>query len=159
MALNLLLQRYSDNGNSTQGLMHKIDNNKLEFLNYSLEDEHREVKIKGETCIPAGLYEVKQRKVLTGMTERYRAKYNWFDWHLELQNVEGFKYIYIHSGNKESQTDGCILVQDNANNNMIGSGFNSSSAPAFERIYHTIREELNDDGKVFIRIRDIKHLM
>jgi len=159
MGLNLILQRYSDNGDSTQGLLHLIENNNLRFLNYTLEDEHREVKIKGETCVPSGLYEVKQRKALSPMTERYRGRYSWFDWHLELQDVEGFQNIYIHIGNKDEDTDGCILVQDQANNNMIGKGFNSSSAPAFERLYNLIRSELNDGGKVFIRIRDIKTLM
>ena len=159
MSLNLILQRYSDNGDSTQGLLHLIDNNSLSFLNYTLEDEFREVKVKGETCIPNGLYEVKQRKVLSPMTERYRNKYDWFDWHLELQNVEGFQNIYIHIGNKDEDTDGCILVQDNANNNTVKDGFNGSSLPAFERLYNLVRSELNDGGKVFIRIRKISHLL
>lgn len=159
MSLNLILTRYSDNGNSTQGLLHSIDNNSLMFLNYTLEDEHREVKIKGETCVPSGLYEVKQRQVLSDMTKDYRERYKWFDWHLELQDVEGFNYVYMHVGNKESHTDGCILVQDQANNNTVSKGFNGSSAPAFERLYNSVRSELNDGGKVFIRIRDIKTLM
>ncbi len=159
MSLNLILQRYSDNGDSTQGLLHVIDNNSLLFLNYTLEDEFREVKVKGETCIPNGLYEIAQRKVLSPMTERYRRKYKWFDWHLELQNVESFQNIYIHIGNKDEDTDGCILVQDNANNNTIKGGFNGSSLPAFERLYNLIRTELNNGLKVFIRVRHISHLL
>ena len=159
MSLNLILQRYSDNGDSTQGLLHVIDNNNLQFLNYTLEDEFREVKVKGETCIPNGLYEIKQRKVLSPMTESYRNKYDWFDWHLELQNVEGFQNIYIHIGNKDEDTDGCILVQDNANNNTVKDGFNGSSLPAFERLYNLIRTELNNGLKVFIRVRHISHLL
>lgn len=159
MSLNLILQRYSDNGDSTQGLLHAIEGNSLRFLNYTLEDEFREVKIKGETCIPNGLYEVTQRKVLSPMTKHYRTRFAWFDWHLELQGVEGFEHIYIHVGNKDENTDGCILVQDNANNNTVTKGFNGSSVPAFERLYNLIRAELNNGSKVFIRVRKISHLL
>ena len=159
MALNLILTRYSDNGNSTQGLLHAIDNNDLRFLNYTLEDESRPVKVKHETCIPSGLYEVLQRKETTPMTEKYRRKFDWFDYHLELQNVEGFSGIYIHIGNKDTDSSGCVLVQDQANNNTIGKGFNGSSTPAFERLYNLVRSELNCGGKVFIQIRDVQNLM
>lgn len=159
MSLNLILQRYSDNGDSTQGLLHVVDGNGLRFLNYTLEDEFREVKKKGETCISNGLYEICQRKVLSPMTKHYRSRFNWFDWHLELQNVEGFENVYIHVGNKETDSDGCILVQDNANNNTIGKGFNGSSVPAFERLYNLIRTDLNNGLKVFIRVRKISHLL
>lgn len=159
MGISLILTRYSDNGNSTQGLLHVIDNNDLKFLNYTLEDEHRSVKVMHETCIPSGLYEVLQRKEITPMTERYRSKFDWFDFHLEIQNVEGFSGIYIHIGNKDEDTSGCVLVADNANNNTIKKGFNSSSTPAFERLYDLVRSELNNGGKVFIQIRDIENLM
>ena len=157
--MNLQLQRYSDNGNSTQGLLHQVVNNKLVFLNYTLEDESRKVKVSGETCIPQGLYEVKFREVESPMTKHYRGKYSWFTWHLELQNVEGFQYVYIHIGNKESHSDGCVLVQDNANNNMIKAGFNSESLPAFKRLYENISDALLNDEKVFLRVKDIDNIL
>ncbi len=153
--MNLLLTRYSDNGNSTQGIMHIMEKSKIRFLNYTLEDEFREVKIMHETCIPTGLYEIKQRKVLSPKTKRYRAKFNWFDWHLELQNVEGFENIYIHLGNKETDTSGCILVSDTANNNTVNDAFNGSSTVAFERFYNMVKDELKEGSKVFIRIRTL----
>lgn len=158
MALNLLLQRYSDNGNSTQGLLFELENNDLKFLNYTLEDENREVKIKGETCIPDGLYEIKFRKVLSPKTESYRNKFDWFTWHLEVQDVEGFEHIYIHIGNTEKDTDGCILVQDTANNNQIKKGFNGESTPAFKRFYNKLKRVLEEGERVYIQVRDIENL-
>lgn len=156
--MNLVLQRYSDNGNSTQGLLFELVSNKAIFLNYTLEDEHREIKISGETNIGEGLYEVKQRKVDSPMTAKYRERYSWFHWHLELQNVPDFKYVYIHIGNTEADTNGCILVADNANNNMITRGFNSSSTAAFKRLYLNIVDALTNEDKVFIRVKDVKQL-
>ena len=159
MSLNLILHRYSDNGNSTQGLLFNRDNAKMEFLNYTLEDEQREVKVRGETCIPSGLYEVKFRQVLSDKTKSYRGLFSWFSWHLHLQDVTGFKYVYIHIGNDEKDTDGCILVQDAANNNQVKDGFNGSSRSAFKRLYEQVSEELNNGNKVFIKVKDINELL
>ena len=156
--MNLQLHRYSDNGNSTQGILHEVVNNNPVFLNYTLEDEHRNIKISGETCIPEGLYEVKERKVDSPMTAKYRERYSWFHWHLELQDVPDFKYVYIHIGNHEGDTNGCILVADNANNNMITRGFNSQSTAAFKRLYLNIIDALDNADKIFLRVRDIKDM-
>ena len=45
-----------------------------EFECYTLEDEYRDVKVMGETCIPEGTYDVKFRKE-GGFHSRYSAKY------------------------------------------------------------------------------------
>jgi hypothetical protein len=72
------------------------------------EDEPREIKVPGETRIPAGNYEIKLRD--TGnMHDRYQLTYPWHRGMLWLQDVPNFEWIYIHPGNVESQTDGCIL--------------------------------------------------
>jgi len=149
---NLNLKRFSDNGESTLGLMYA--QNKFEC--YSLEDQYQKIKVKGQTRIPEGLYQIKFREYLTGMTERYRKKYtSFFTFHLELQNVPGFKYIYIHSGNTDDHTEGCILVANTVNNNMISDGFAGHSAPAFEKLYKNISQQINTGRKVFIKIEDI----
>jgi hypothetical protein len=154
--MNLVLTRYSDNGDSTQGLLHEVDENvKSKFLNYTLEDEAREVKVAGETCIPIGAYQVKFNKNLTPMTEKYKRKFEWFTWHLHLQNVPDFEGIYIHIGNTDEDSKGCILVQDEANNNQIEEGFNASSTSAFKRLYNKIFNALNNDEAVYIVIQDL----
>ena len=64
-ALHNLLQRYSDDGESTLGLMFAgLDASKPLFAGYTMEDEARAVKVAKETRIPAGDYELRQHKVL-----------------------------------------------------------------------------------------------
>lgn len=156
--MKIQLNRYSDNGQSTQGLMFLVNQQALNFMNYTLEDESREIKIKGETCIPEGLYEVGFNENVTPMTKKYRKKFSWFTYHLHIKNVPGFEWIYIHVGNTEKDSDGCVLVQDQANNNQIENGFNGSSTSAYTRLYTMVADAVMNGEKVFIEIRDIKHL-
>ena len=61
-------------------------------------EEIKKIKIKGNTCIPYGIYNV---------TITYSAK---FKRKLPLiNNVKGFDGIRIHSGNTPIDTSGCIL--------------------------------------------------
>ena len=52
--MNLKLVRYSDNKESTLGILFLDD----EFLCYTLEDTHRKEKIAGQTRIPEGKYKI-----------------------------------------------------------------------------------------------------
>ena len=107
--MQLSTQRYSDGGKSTLGLLF-IDG---AFNGYTLEDQHRDVKVMHETRIPAGTYEIKLRTdVASSMNQRYAAKYPWFKGHLWLQDVPNFTYIYIHQGVTDEHSSGCILVGD-----------------------------------------------
>ena len=153
------IQRYSDNGESTLGLMHQVIDNKLEFQAYTLEDEYRAVKIKHETCIPSRLYSVKFNRTDTPLTLKYRRKFPWFTYHLEIQDVQGFKGVYLHIGNTDDNSSGCVLLGDGANNNIEEDGFISNSTKAFKRFYLEASAELNEpDGRVWLEIRDVKEL-
>jgi hypothetical protein len=126
---------------------------------FTLEDEYREVKVKGETRIPSGTYEVKFNESLTPLTEKYRDKYHWFTYHLEIQNVRNFKNVYIHVGNTDSNTDGCVLLGDSLINNQVKvgnvqDGFLGNSGQAFERFYKKVSEHLRQEGCVQIQIID-----
>jgi hypothetical protein len=121
---------------------------------FTLEDEYREVKVKGETRIPSGTYEVKFNESLTPLTEKYRAKYPWFTYHLEIQNVRNFKNVYLHVGNTDDHTEACILVGDTLTNNQNQDGFLGHSAQAFERFYKKVGEHLRQEGCVQIQIID-----
>lgn len=73
----------------------------------TLEDKVRilnsyEDKVYAETAIPMGCYDVK----LTYSPHFKRIL-------PELQNVDFFEYIRIHSGNDKKDTKGCILVGEN----------------------------------------------
>lgn len=144
--MKLILQRFSDNRDSTLGILLKeIDLGKgtaTTFQGYTLEDEARVNKVKGETRIPAGMYELDLQKEDTPLTLRYRAKYPWFKSHLEVKNVPNFVGVYIHIGNFDADTAGCILVGDNADNNVIGPGSISNSTAAFKRLYESVYPHL-----------------
>lgn len=122
---------------------------------YTLEDEFREVKVSGETRIPAGEYEIQKRTELTPLTKKYRAKHSFFDYHLEIQNVPNFKYIYIHKGNIDDHTEGCILLGDSLNNNQITDGFLGHSTGAFTRFYQTVSEAISVGELIEILIEDL----
>ncbi len=157
--MNFILQRFSDNRDCTLGLLFEKKDTRMLFQSYTLEDEQREVKQSGETRIPTGFYELKVLKSDTPLTLKYRAKYPWFKHHIEVANVKGFKGVYIHIGNKDEDTDGCILLGDNADNNVIGYGSVSNSTQAFMRWYSKVYDYLESNGKAFLEIRDESKLL
>lgn len=151
--MNLFLLRTSWGEESTLGQFY-VDH---EPECFSLEDQYQKIKVKGETRIPNGRYEVKFREVVSPMTERYREKYPWFTYHLELQDVRGFENVYIHAGNTDDHTEGCILLGDSLVNNQVkvgdhSNGFLGNSSQAFERVYKKVFNVLKAGEKVFIDI-------
>jgi hypothetical protein len=87
-----------------------------EYFCDTLEDKVRdldvEVKISGETAIPAGKYEVVVNKSPKFGRELPR-----------LLNVPKFDGILIHRGNSAKDTAGCILVGENK---TVGGLINST---------------------------------
>jgi len=158
--MNFILQRYSDNGDSTLGLFfEKLDNKKLVFQNYILEDEGRAEKVAGETRIDAGFYELKIQQVVTPLTEKYRKKYPWFENHIEITGLKRHKSVYCHIGNSDEDTDGCPLFGDVADNNTLGPGSVTNSTIAFKRWYERVYPHLKSGKKAFIEVRDENYLL
>jgi hypothetical protein len=151
--MNLILQRFSDNRDSTLGLLFKKTDTVF-FMSYTIEDEFRSDKVSKETRIPAGFYELKWIKQDTPLTLKYRKRFNWFKYHIEVTNVPNFTGVYIHVGNTDDDSAGCILVGDNADNNRLGGGSISNSVQAYTRIYSEIGSVLDEGKKVFLEIRD-----
>lgn len=146
----LYLRRYSDNGESTLSTMFWG----MEFLNHSIEDGFNAVKIKGRTRIPAGRYKLVIRKILSPKTKNYRKKYPWFEYHIQLLDVPGYNYIYMHIGNSSRDTKGCILTADLQNNNQIGHGFAGASTAAFKRFYKRFYPLLKEGKEIYINVID-----
>ena len=69
------------------------------FTCWTLEDVVREVKIPGETAIPAGRYAVR-----LSLSQRFQKLLP------EILAVPGFAGIRIHAGNTQADTAGCLLV-------------------------------------------------
>lgn len=125
-----------------------------EFECFTVEDEARDIKIKGETRIPSGKYWITFREVESPATLRYRSKYSFFKYHLMLQDVNNFDYIYIHPGVDESHTDGCILIGDSLISNVIGKAKLGYSSQAYERIYKLVSNKLESCDKVQIEVHN-----
>ena len=144
-------QRMYHDNNHTMGFI-KFNG----MVNYILEDTKRDIKIAGETRIPAGLYEIKQRKVESPLTLRYREDYDWFDlWHLELQNVQNFKHVYDHIGNYDKNTDGCRLHGLYPSNPRTGErDMVKRSQDAFIDYYMYVTSLLESGIRVFTHIYD-----
>lgn len=161
--MDFILQRYSDNRKSTLGLLFKkvMDGSteRLSLQAYTLEDEYRDVKVMSETRIPAGFYELGIQETETPMTKKYQAKYDWFKKHIEVKKVPNFVGVYIHIGNTDADTAGCILLGDQADNNSIGYGAIMQSTAAFRRFYGEVFDHLSQGGKAHIEIRDEKFLL
>tara|TARA_R100000808_G_scaffold7439_1_gene21888 strand:+ start:1314 stop:1820 length:507 start_codon:yes stop_codon:yes gene_type:complete len=153
--MKLKVLRFSSQEDSTNGLLFRETDSGLEFLCYTLEDEARDKKIRSETRVPSGTYEIKLRKE-GGFHSRYKKKYGtWHKGMLHITNVPNFEYILIHTGNTDEHTAGCLLVGDSQENNIIiKDGFIGKSNNAYKRIYPEIVEAIEKNNKVLITYID-----
>ena len=146
--MKLVLKRIRDNGKATAGELY-IDGT---FFSYTLEDEHRDKKVAGETRIPSGTYDVDFNPNVTKLTQKYRNRFEWFSYHIHIKDVPNFQGIYIHVGNYETQTEGCVLLGD-----MVTYGKTLSvlqSVRAYKRFYPIVENALADDEKITLEIID-----
>ena len=152
--MNLELQRFSSGVESTLGLLFEVADDGLRFLCYTLEDQFNEPKVPKETRIPEGRYRVKLRTD-SPMATRYKERFPWHRGMLWLQDVPDFSYVYIHVGNKDDDTDGCILVGDGQSQNITDNGSTTSSVTAYRRIYDRLVTAIENGNEVWINIEDI----
>lgn len=100
-------------------------------------------KVKGETAIPTGRYQV----TLGVQSERFKNKsqYKFCDGYLpRLINVPCFEGVLIHIGNTERDTEGCILVGENK---VVGKVINSTQT--FLKLYDRLQQA---KGTIYIKI-------
>jgi len=129
--------RISSGKDSTSGMLFEISQNKRTFLAYTLEDEQRDIKVWGETRIPAGTYKLKLREE-GGFHNKYLNKYGntFHKGMIHVQNVPGFEYILWHTGNTDEHTAGCLILGNSQTNNRIAKdGFIGSSVDAYKFVY------------------------
>lgn len=98
------------------------------------EKEILKIKVKGETAIPTGIYQL----LLT-----YSPKYKKI---MPLvNNVKGYQGIRIHSGNTAKDTEGCLLV---GKNKEVGKVLDSRMT------FNALFKRLNQaKGKIIIDIQ------
>jgi len=103
----------------------------------SMEDQEREVKVYGQTAIPAGKYEV-----VINYSPRFKK-----DLPL-LLNVPGFSGVRIHSLNTAKESEGCIGIGNDSNGKDAWLG---NSRAAMDRFMPLLKNALKR-GKVWITI-------
>ena len=124
-------------------------------LGFVIEDEYREIKVSGETRIPIGVYKLKIREYMTPLTKKYRAKYSWFKYHIELQDVPNFKYVYLHIGNSTDDTDACQIIGRDASI-QNGNFVNKYSTDMFKAFYESVYPALVSGVEVLYEIKGLR---
>lgn len=130
------LSRYAETHEATLGIIRLND----KLMGFSLEDQYQAHKVMNETRIPVGVYPIKLRPVNEGkVNERYAAQFPGIHkGMLWLQDVPEFEWIYIHMGNTDDHTSGCILIAEQARIDGKGQLTTPNSAPAYERLYRAV---------------------
>ncbi len=142
MDLELLLKRTALEEAYTGGELSVEKKGRTVVLADTLEDTVREFgpkgegKIRGETAIPAGRYQV-----IFSYSQRFKKVLP------EVLNVPFFSGIRIHVGNWTKDTDGCILV----GLERKGSALVSSRA-AMKLLTDELQKTIDDGGNIFITI-------
>jgi len=150
---DFVLKRFSSGRDSTLGILGRYTSPvDFQFMCFTLEDEKREIKVAGQTRIPAGRYELVLR-TYGKWHDKFKADFP--EGVFELKNVPGFTDVLVHTGNDDTHTEGCILVGNTATQNLIGRGLIGESVVAYKRIYPILLKELKNSGKIFINIFDI----
>ena len=106
---------------------------------YTLEDPVRDVKIPGETAIPAGRYRV---------TLENSPKFGPDT--ITLHNVPDFQYIRIHAGNTVDDTEGCPLVGLELSEDGLKGG---TSQPALRILKALVKASIQERKDVWIEIK------
>ena len=141
------VRRYGYGVDSTGGLLF-VEN---VHVGYTCEDERRVVKVQDETCIPAGRYQIKLRDK-GGMNAKYKIRFSFHRGMLHLQNVDGFRWIYIHVGNTDDDTSGCILVGRATSRSSNGEYTVQRSVEAYTELYDLCCSALDAGEEVWIEV-------
>ncbi len=153
-SMKLEVLRFSSQNNSTLGMLFDVTKGR-KFLCFTLEDEARDTKVKSETRIPEGIYELKLRTE-GGFHGRYIKKYGnkFHKGMIHVQDVPNFRYILWHTGNTDKHTAGCLLLGDTSQQNITKEGFIGGSTTAYKRVYPTIAEALTEGKQVRVKYID-----
>lgn len=112
------------------------------YFCFVLEDVIRAVKIQNETAIPQGRY-----KVTLELSRRFGPDT------LTVNRVPGYEGIRIHSGNTDTDTDGCLIVGYKLDANYcVAYG---TTKPALLDLKGKVKQALMDNKEVWLTIKNV----
>lgn len=133
MKKTIRILRLNSNSSPTAGVLYL--NEDIEC--FTLEDRKRDIKVHGDTRIPAGTYGLAVRNY-GGHHNKYGLRFpSIHEGMIEVVGVPGFTDILIHIGNFAKDTDGCILVGGSITANN-GKPYLSKSEDAYISLYQKI---------------------
>lgn len=117
---------------------------------FTLEDLPRDVKVAGETCIPAGRYELKLR-TFGRLYESYRQRFTWNEpGMLWLQAVPQFTDVLIHCGATDKDTRGCLLPGYSID---VHRPSIVRSTDAYQQVYSRIAPAILTGERVWLEVK------
>ncbi len=144
--MNLYLIEIGCTTNSTASHLY-MDNKPFCFV---VEDGFRERKVKHETRIPAGRYQIlplKNGKFFNLYSKRWGHKF--VPW---IQDVPGFDGILIHIGNTIADTSGCLLLNRGITLGADGNYSGTDSTSIYKLFYALMEKALERGEEIWLEI-------
>lgn len=114
-----------------------------------LEDPVRDEKIPKITAFQEGVYKLGIREVESPLTLKYRDRFDWFEFHIEIQGVPEYKYLYIHVMNTAEDSDGCVGIGMSRGKDRI-----NSSVSAYTDFYERVYPLLKSGEKIWLHVEN-----
>lgn len=110
-----------------------------QYFCFAIEDAARTTKVPGETCIPLGEYPLGTR-FSPRFSPRLGHDMIW------VQNVPGYQFILIHTGNTKNDTEGCLILGDKIG---VVNGLDAviNSKVTYQKFYEKVINRIKAGGQ------------
>lgn len=140
--MKLILKRIALKQTYTIGHLYIDGEYFCDTIEDKVRDLKKEPKVKGQTAIPYGTYEVITNVVSPRFKDRSWAK-PYGGKVPRLVNVPGFEGVLIHPGTDQNSTSGCLIV---GQNKIKGKVINS------QKTFYALMSKLKDQKNITITI-------
>lgn len=164
--IRFLNQRFAYGDDTTGGRWFEEVNGVMRPFKWGLEDERREVKVYGETCIPPAVYELVPRTE-GEMWKKYCMKFGPQHRMIHLQpDPVGFTLVMVHIGNwayegedappgmTKDDTKGCPLIGNKLIMTEHGEFELRDSTPAYLALNAKCETAWQQGDKVFLTVSE-----
>lgn len=146
--MELFLKRKAQSKTDTYGDLYINDG----IFCFTLEDEHRDEKVAGETRIPAGRYRIVKRDY-GRFYDAYKERWG-HECVFEITGVPNFTHILFHTGNHDGHTAGCILLGMTLEGTVDTRFTIGKSWDAYQAFYNTMMKLFEQSDDIWINVQD-----